>query len=107
MVRSCVTGNGVVGGKVGKVSAKFENSIVPGGWAFSIWGMIYTLVFMFSIYQAVLRTPHSAEIVRVPPARSPAPSIRMAAAALPSLHWLTVAPPPMAGVEHRPSLHLG
>ena len=47
----CAT-NGLAGGSVGKVSNNYANHIVPDGWAFSIWGIIYTFLFGFLVYQA-------------------------------------------------------
>lgn len=41
--------NGFAGGSIGKISRKYENDIVPDGWAFGIWGIIYTLLFGFII----------------------------------------------------------
>ncbi len=37
---------------VGEISDKYENLLTPAGYAFSIWGVIYVMVFLFSIYQA-------------------------------------------------------
>lgn len=41
--------NGFAGGRIGTISRKYDNDIVPDGWAFSIWGIIYTLLFGFVI----------------------------------------------------------
>jgi hypothetical protein len=41
--------NGFAGGSIGTISRKYENDIVPDGWAFSIWGIIYTLLLGFVI----------------------------------------------------------
>eukprot|EP01050_Picozoa_sp_SAG11_P030427 SAG11_NODE_9001_length_955_cov_0.864486_1_plen_222_part_01 len=43
--------NGLAGGSVGAVSHKYPNDIVPDGWAFSIWGIIYTLLMAFCVWQ--------------------------------------------------------
>lgn len=37
---------------VGEISDKYENLLTPAGYAFSIWGLIYLMMFLFSIYQA-------------------------------------------------------
>ena len=37
---------------VGEISDKYENLLTPAGYAFSIWGLIYLMVFLFSVYQA-------------------------------------------------------
>lgn len=55
--------NGVVGSKIGKVSRSYPNNIVPDGWAFAIWGIIYTLVFCFVLYQAWCPTPAASSLV--------------------------------------------
>lgn len=45
-------GSGAVGRKsVGEVSRQFETLITPAGYAFSIWGLIYLLLFGFLCYQ--------------------------------------------------------
>ena len=41
--------NGLAGGSIGTISRKYDNNIVPDGWAFSIWGIIYTLLLGFVI----------------------------------------------------------
>ena len=41
--------NGFAGGSIGTISRKYSNDIVPDGWAFSIWGIIYTLLLGFVI----------------------------------------------------------
>lgn len=38
---------------VGDVSRKYPTDITPASYAFSIWGVIYTFVALFSIYQAL------------------------------------------------------
>lgn len=38
---------------VGDVSRKYQTDITPASYAFSIWGLIYTLVALFCIYQAL------------------------------------------------------
>ncbi len=43
---------------VGEISDKYENLLSPAGYAFSIWGLIYLMVFLFSIFQT--RSPVSA-----------------------------------------------
>ena len=42
--------NGLAGGKIGKVSREYDNKIVPDGWAFAIWGLIYALLAGFVVY---------------------------------------------------------
>ena len=47
-------GSGASGRKsVGEVSRQFETLITPAGYAFSIWGLIYLLLFGFLCYQWV------------------------------------------------------
>ena len=36
-----------------EVTAEMDSRIVPAGWAFIIWGPIYALIAMFTIYQAL------------------------------------------------------
>lgn len=43
----------VNGYNTGQVSAFYENLFVPAGFTFSIWGVIYLLLFAFSIFQLV------------------------------------------------------
>lgn len=59
----CLASNGWAGSKIGGVSRKYPNAIVPDGWAFGIWGIIYTLLTAFIVYQAVCRTPAATAIV--------------------------------------------
>jgi hypothetical protein len=40
------------GKTTGELSVKYENLFVPTGATFSIWGIIYLLLLLFSIYQA-------------------------------------------------------
>lgn len=37
---------------VGEISDKYENLLTPAGYAFSIWGLIYVMLFLFGIFQA-------------------------------------------------------
>lgn len=46
---AAIGANGLAGGKIGSISRKYENDIVPDGWAFSIWGLIYSLLFGFIV----------------------------------------------------------
>lgn len=36
---------------VGEISDKYENLLTPAGYAFSIWGLIYIMLFLFGIFQ--------------------------------------------------------
>ena len=60
---ACVAVNGFAGGSVGTISHKYPTKIVPDGWAFSIWGIIYTLLLGFVGYQFRSSTPSSSTIV--------------------------------------------
>jgi hypothetical protein len=60
---AALAANGAVGSKVGDVSHKYPNKIVPDGWAFSIWGIIYTLLIGFVVYQARCPTKRSSHII--------------------------------------------
>jgi len=42
------------GNNIGNVSDTYNNSFVPAGWAFSIWGPIYMWMAAFCVYMAVL-----------------------------------------------------
>lgn len=44
---------------VGQVSALYPTYITPASYAFSIWGVIYALVALFSIFQALPHQQHS------------------------------------------------
>lgn len=55
--------NGIVSNKIGLISAKYNNDIVPDGWAFSIWGIIYTLLGVWACYQAIMWTDGAATYV--------------------------------------------
>ncbi len=46
---------------VGEISDKYENLLTPAGYAFSIWGLIYLMLFLFVIYQARSLFTKSAE----------------------------------------------
>jgi len=39
------------GNTIGSLSAKYDNLFTPAGYAFSIWGLIYLGLLIFSIYQ--------------------------------------------------------
>lgn len=46
----------LLGGKTsGEISDLYPTLITPAGYAFSIWGIIYTLLLIFTIYQALPR----------------------------------------------------
>jgi len=51
-----IIANAAVGSKIGAVSDDNEVLITPGGWAFSIWGIIYTLLSCFCIWQCIHKT---------------------------------------------------
>lgn len=62
-----VSNTGVFNGKtIGNVSDEYHTLITPAGYAFSIWGLIYLLLFAFVIYTGRslfsknVREPHSA-----------------------------------------------
>jgi len=42
----------IAGKTTGELSAQYPNLFVPAGFTFSIWGLIYLLLFCFIIYQA-------------------------------------------------------
>lgn len=45
-----------LGGKIsGEISDLYPTRITPAGYAFAIWGIIYTLLLIFSVYQAMPR----------------------------------------------------
>ncbi len=45
-----------LGGKIsGEISDLYPTLITPAGYTFSIWGLIYTLLLIFSVYQALPR----------------------------------------------------
>lgn len=44
---------GAIGGEtMASVSQKYDNLFTPAGYAFSIWGLIYVSLFVFTIFQA-------------------------------------------------------
>ena len=46
----------VLGGKMsGEISDLYPTLITPAGYTFAIWGLIYTLLLIFSVYQALPR----------------------------------------------------
>ena len=51
----CIVMNGASskGGKQKKVSDKNDQRLAPAPLAFSIWGIIYLLMLVFTIYQAI------------------------------------------------------
>lgn len=53
---------GVAGNTVGGVSDKFFTFITPAGYAFSIWGLIYTFIAVYAIYQLIPMTYDSPTI---------------------------------------------
>ncbi|MGJ1409204.1 hypothetical protein ACR78Z_05980 [Sphingobacterium thalpophilum] len=51
IIISYLSNKGVFNGEtMGTISAKYENLFTPAGYAFSIWGLIYLLLFGFIIY---------------------------------------------------------
>ncbi len=44
---------------VGEISRRYENLLTPASYAFSIWGLIYIMLFLFAIFQ--LRSLFSAK----------------------------------------------
>lgn len=48
-----------VGHPIGAQSDRMQTLITPAGWAFSIWGALYTGTILFAIYQALPAQRHS------------------------------------------------
>jgi len=54
MVINALGSSGTITGKgVGQISDEFPTLITPAGYAFSIWGVIYTFLAIFVVYQLV------------------------------------------------------
>ena len=54
-----ISNTGAINGNtMSTVSAKYENLFTPAGYAFSIWGLIYLMLFGFVIYQAFALIGH-------------------------------------------------
>jgi len=60
----CVVSNYIVGSKIGEISRKNEVKITPDGWAFSIWGIIYSLLAGFAFFQYTVKTSRFGAIVK-------------------------------------------
>jgi hypothetical protein len=41
----------LAGRDTGEISDNYPNLFAPAGYAFSIWGLIYTLLLIYTIYQ--------------------------------------------------------
>jgi benzodiazapine receptor len=41
------------GKTVGEISDAYPNLFTPAGYVFSIWGLIYTLLLLFAVFQAL------------------------------------------------------
>ncbi len=52
---SAVTGPGLFTPSIGSISGKFPVLVTPAGWAFSIWSLIFVLVGVLSVVQALPR----------------------------------------------------
>ncbi len=50
------------GKNVGEISDQFQNFFTPAGYVFSIWGLIYSALFAFTVYQAL---PSQADNPRI------------------------------------------
>ncbi|HEY3290403.1 MAG TPA: TspO/MBR family protein [Anaerolineae bacterium] len=53
------------GQMTGQISDKFPVYFVPAGYVFSIWGVIYLLLFAFTIYQALPSQQHNERLRRI------------------------------------------
>ena len=54
-----------VGEPIGSQSESVQTLITPAGWAFSIWGALYTGTILFAIYQALPAQQHSRLLARL------------------------------------------
>ncbi len=52
----------------GEISDRFDIFFVPAGYVFSIWGLIYLGLIVFSIYQALPQQQENSLIKRISPA---------------------------------------
>jgi len=52
----------------GEVSAEFDNYFVPDGYVFSIWGVIYIGLVLYSIYQMLSRQADNPRLKAIAPA---------------------------------------
>lgn len=60
---NALASTGAISGKgIGDVSRQYQTEITPASYAFSIWGVIYTLVALFCIFQA-LPQQQSSELI--------------------------------------------
>lgn len=55
------------GQTTGEVSAKYPSLFVPAGYVFSIWGLIYTGLLAFVIYQALPSQRQNRRLARIAP----------------------------------------
>jgi len=60
----CLAINSLFGRDIGKISRENEVKITPAGWAFSIWGLIYSLLTGFVVLQAILKTEKTGPVVK-------------------------------------------
>lgn len=66
IVCNALGGSGAVWGEsIGDISDKYNSYITPGGGAFGIWSLIYTLVTFFVIYQAMPQNRESPPVVAI------------------------------------------
>jgi len=56
--------NSSIGRNIGRASNNYVVLIQPASWAFGIWGIIYTLLTGFCIWQSLHKTEKSGPIVK-------------------------------------------
>jgi hypothetical protein len=56
---------GLYGGDVGARSARFQTLVVPAGYAFAIWGLIFLLDALFAAWQALRVRAHDPGLQRL------------------------------------------
>ena len=50
---AALTNSGITGPSIGTVSDRFPTYVVPAGYAFSIWSLIFALSLGYGIWQAI------------------------------------------------------
>ncbi|MBT8421735.1 MAG: tryptophan-rich sensory protein [Gammaproteobacteria bacterium] len=65
LVNAIATGLPLGGVTTGEVSARYESTFTPAGYAFAIWGLIYVALFAFVLYQAGSGNRNDEQLARI------------------------------------------
>ncbi len=67
VINTMASVGGINGTNTGDISNSFDNKIVPANWTFAIWGLIYSLLLAYGIYQVLPATRDNARLNGIGP----------------------------------------